>query len=100
MAVLFDTLRASQELREAGFEPDKADAMVTAFAGAMFGNVATKDDVIAVKDDLAVLKGDLIALEEKIEQRITLRLYTVAGAVAAFLTAVMAIATAILLAAG
>ena len=100
MAVMFDTLRASQELREAGFEARQADAMVSAFAGAMFGNVATKDDVTALKDDLGALKDDLIALEERIEQRMTLRLYTVAGAVAAFLTAVMAIATAILLAAG
>ncbi len=100
MAVLFDTLRASQELREAGFEARQADAMVSAFAGAMFGNVATKDDVIALRDDLTALKSDLVALEERIEHRLTLRFGAmVAGAVAIMLAA-LSIVTAILLAAG
>ncbi|MCY3657142.1 MAG: hypothetical protein F4Z08_06690 [Chloroflexi bacterium] len=100
MAVLFDTLRASQELREAGFEARQADAMVSAFAGAMFGNVATKDDVSALRDDLTALKGDLIALEERLDHRLTIRFGAmVAGAVAIMLAA-LSIVTAILLAAG
>ncbi|MXZ62387.1 MAG: hypothetical protein F4Y98_01950 [Chloroflexi bacterium] len=100
MAVLFDTLRASQELRETGFEARQADAMVSAFASAMFGNVATKDDVSALRDDLTALKGDLIALEERLDHRLTIRFGAmVAGAVAIMLAA-LSIVTAILLAAG
>ena len=80
--MMFDTLKASRHLRDAGFDEAQADALVTAFASGIPENLATKDDLAAL------------------EQRLTIRMYTVAGAVAAFLTAVMSIATAILLAAG
>ncbi len=86
MAMMFDTLKASRHLRDAGFDETQADALVTAFSGSLSGDLVTN----------AVLQSELRALE----QRGTVRLYTVAGAVAAFLTAVISIATGILLAAG
>ena len=59
---------------------------MTAFSGSLSGDLVTN----------AVLQSELQALE----QRLTIRMYTLAGAVAAFLTAVISIATGILLAAG
>ena len=50
--VLFDTLRASQRLQEAGFEAPKADAIVTAFAEDVGERVATKVDLAALRSDL------------------------------------------------
>ncbi len=82
MAMLFDTLEASRQLQEAGFEKTQADALVTTFSRNMVENVATKDD-------LAVL-----------EQRLTIRFGAMVAGATAILLAAMAIATAILLAAG
>ena len=82
MAMLFDTLEASRQLQEAGFEKSQADALVTTFSRNMVENVATKDD-------LAVL-----------EQRLTIRFGAMVAGATALILAAMAIATAILLAAG
>lgn len=82
MAMLFDTLEASRQLQEAGFEKTQADALVTTFSRNMVENVATKDD-------LAVL-----------EQRLTIRFGAMVASATALILAAMAIATAILLAAG
>ena len=86
MTMVFDTLKASRQLQDAGFDETQADALVTAFSGSLSGDLVTN----------AVLQSELQALE----QRLTIRMYTLAGAVAAFLTAVISIATGILLAAG
>ena len=82
MAMLFDTLEASRQLQEAGFEKTQADALVTTFSRNMVENVATKDD-------LAVL-----------EQRLTVRFGAMVASATALILAATAIATAILLAAG
>ncbi len=82
MAMLFDTLEASRQLQEAGFEKAKADALVTTFSRNMVENVATRDD-------LTVLG-----------QRLTIRFGAMVAGATAILLAAMAIATAILLAAG
>ena len=73
-------------MQDAGFDETQADALVTAFSGSLSGDLVTN----------AVLQSELQALE----QRLTIRMYTLAGAVAAFLTAVISIAAGILLAAG
>lgn len=82
MAMLFDTLEASRQLQEAGFEKAKADALVTTFSRNMVENVATRDD-------LTVLG-----------QRLTIRFGAMVAGATALILAAMAIATAILLAAG
>lgn len=86
MAMLFDTLEASRQLQEAGFPERQANAIVTAFTSGILGDVATKED--------------LAALEERLEQRLTIRFGAMVAGATAILLAAMAIATAILLAAG
>ena len=86
MAMLFDTLHASRQLQDAGFGEAQADAIVTAFTSGILGDVATKED--------------LAALEERLEQRLTIRFGAMVAAATALILAGMAIATAILLAAG
>jgi hypothetical protein len=93
MAMLFDTLEASRQLQEAGFPEPQAHAIVTAFTSGILGDVATRDD-------LALLKDDLAALEERLEQRLTIRFGAMVAGATALILAAMAIATAILLAAG
>ena len=83
--MMFDTLKASQQLQDAGFDEARADAVVTVFA-----------DVSRQLVTRAVLQDELRTLEH----RLTVRGAMIFGAVAAFLTALMSIATAILLAAG
>ena len=82
MAMLFDTLEASRQLQEAGFGKTQADALVTTFSRNMVENVATKDDL------------------DILEQRLTVRFGAMVAGATALILAAMAIATAILLAAG
>ena len=108
---LFDTLRASQQLQEAGFEAPQADALVTVFAEDLGDRVATKDDVLSVRDDLtnAVerLREELTNTEERLrgemrelEHRLVNRIYLTVGAGATFLAAVMGVCTAVIVAFG
>lgn len=61
--VLFDTLRASQRLQQAGFEAPKADAIVTTFAEDISERIATKDDLdqlrVATQHDVEQLRVDM-----------------------------------------
>jgi hypothetical protein len=54
--ITFDTLRLSQKLREAGFEPDKAEKTAEALASSLkevnFDEFATKRDLLETKNDL------------------------------------------------
>ena len=119
---LFDTLRASQQLQEAGFEAPQADALVTVFAEDLGDRVATKDDVLSVRDDLtnaverlrddltnAVerLRDELSNTEERLrgemrelEHRLVNRIHLAVGAGATFLAAVMGACTAVIVAFG
>ena len=56
--VTFDTLKASHRLREAGFEEQKANALVNAFAEDIGANLATKDDIALLKGDIDALRKD------------------------------------------
>ena len=116
--VLFDTLRASRQLQEAGFEAPKADAIVTAFAEDVGERVATKVDLAALRSDLerteerlraeiAAVRGDLAQTEERLrgeiaqtEHRVVNRMYLTMGGLGGFLTAVIALATTVIVALG
>ena len=63
--VLFDTLRASQRLQQAGFEAPKADAIVTTFAEDISERIATRDDIDEVRGEIEQLR---IATQRDIEQ--------------------------------
>ena len=50
--VPFDTLRAAQALRDAGFDDAQSEAIVATIQKSLGENVATKSDLFAVKSDL------------------------------------------------
>ena len=59
--VAFDTLKASRRLRDAGFEEQKAEALVNAFAEDIGANLATKDDIALLRKELI---GEIDALRK------------------------------------
>ena len=76
--VMFDTLKASRRLRDAGFEEEKADALVDAFAEDIGANLATKNDLASL------------------EQRLNVRILLTVGGATTVLLAAIAIATGII----
>ena len=60
--VTFDTLKASHRLRDAGFEEQKADALVNAFAEDIGANLATKDDLALLRKEMA---GEFTAVRKE-----------------------------------
>ena len=121
VTVAFDTLKAATRLQRAGFDEDKARALVSTFAEGMVENLATKQDLVllatkeeiaklATKDEVAVLRAEMATKDElkamhtematktdiaslraeiaKVQERLTVRLGTAIGAVAAILVAV------------
>ena len=68
VTVAFDTLKAATRLRRAGFDEDKARALVSTFAEGMVENLATKQDLVllATKEDLVPL-----ATKEEIDRLAT-----------------------------
>ena len=71
VTVAFDTLKAATRLQRAGFDEDKARALVSTFAEGMVENLATKQDLVllATKEDLLPLatKDEIAALASKDE---------------------------------
>ena len=55
--VTFDTLKASRNLKAAGFDEPQADAIIDTFGDAFSDTVATKTDIAEVKADIAKLEG-------------------------------------------
>ena len=55
----FDTYRAVNALKEAGFPDEQALAVVDTIGGAMTGGLATKADLAEVRTDLAEFKSEL-----------------------------------------
>ena len=99
---IFDTLRASQRLREVGFEEEQADAVVDLLAGDVSESVATKSDIellradtksdiellrAETKSDIELLRAELRALE----QRMTIRLGGLVAVATGIIIAVIAI---------
>ena len=85
MAVTFDTLKASRQLQDAGFDEAKADALVSIFAGEIGASLSTKDDIATVRTDLtqeiaavrtdltqeiSVVRVEMKHMEERLDQRI------------------------------
>lgn len=68
---MFDTLQVTKELRESGFAEPQAEAVVAAF-GAIAGNVATKDDLVALEARMAT-RDDLKALEARMATKSDLK---------------------------
>ena len=64
--VAFDTLKASQRLRKAGFPEDQANALVSAFAEDIGANLATKDDIALLRKDFDVLRHDFDVLRHDV----------------------------------
>ncbi len=64
--VAFDTLKASQRLRQAGFAEAQANALVSAFAEDIGANLATKDDIAFLRKDLDFLRKDFDILRNDV----------------------------------
>ena len=66
---VFDTLKASDNLKAAGIEAKQAEAIVHTMAGAFEDTVATKSDLdkleASVKADIAVVKADMELMEAR-----------------------------------
>ena len=66
-ATVFDTLKASRDLKAAGFDEPQAEAIVTTMAEAFDDTVATKANLDAVKaelkQDITAIKGDMKLLK-------------------------------------
>lgn len=86
---LFDTLKASLRLREAGFDEEKAGAIVAAFAEDMGGRLATRDDIDRLEEKIETS-------DERLEQRMTIRMGVVATTATGVLLAAIGIATGVL----
>ena len=99
MVVTFDTLKAARRLQdEAGFNEQQAAVLVSTFAEGLTENLATKTDVAMLRGELKDTEARLRADMRELEQRIYMRMYAMLAGVVAFLTTVIGIATAIILA--
>ena len=78
MAILFDTHRAIQNLKEAGVAESQAEAMVAMVGGLIGDNLATKADAQRVEQRIESESRQHRTELNALEQRITLRL-TVIG---------------------
>ncbi len=71
---VFDTLKASRNLKAAGIDEAQADAIVTTMAEAFDDTVATKADVVAIRADLkteiAAVRSDMTAFKAELKQDI------------------------------
>lgn len=81
MATLaFDTHKAVKALCDAGFDPSQAEAVTEQIGIAIGENLATKDDLLRVRDDLRAEMKSLRADTEKLELRMTNKLYAAVAA--------------------
>jgi len=71
---VFDTLKASRNLKAAGVDGRQAEAIVTTMAEAFDDAVATKSDLAAVKAELkteiATLKAEIATLKTEMKQEL------------------------------
>jgi uncharacterized protein involved in exopolysaccharide biosynthesis len=74
MAVLFDTLKLSRRLEQAGFTRDQAIGAAEALSDAITGDLATKADIAEVRGEIAALRAEMGALGTQLHSEIaTLR---------------------------
>ena len=67
--VIFDTLKAAQELRKTGFEDQQAEAVVETISKAVSETVATKADLQLVRSDFDVLRSEFELLRQSVDSR-------------------------------
>ena len=63
--VIFDTLKAAQELRKTGFEDRQAEAVVETISKAVSETVATKADLQLVRSDIGLLRSEFDLLRSE-----------------------------------
>ena len=63
--VIFDTLKAAQELRKTGFEDRQAEAVVETISKAVSETVATKADLQLVRSDFGLLRSEFGSLRSE-----------------------------------
>lgn len=102
MMVTFDTLKAARQLQdEAGFNETQASVLVSTIAQGLGENLATKDDlareIAAVRGEIAVSRTGFLADMRAFEHRLYVHIGAMISGATLYLTAVIAIATAILL---
>ncbi len=61
MAVLFDTLKLSRRLEQAGFTHDQAVGAAEALSDAITGDLATKADIADLRAEIATLGAESFA---------------------------------------
>ena len=75
--VIFDTLKAAQELRKTGFEDRQAEAVVETISKAVSETVATKADLQLLRSEVGTLRSDVELLRSEMaaqENRIVIKL--------------------------
>ena len=90
---LFDTLKAAQRLTEAGFDEEKAGAIVSVFSDDFFERLATKADLRQLEERIT---ERLTHMEERLEQRFTIRMGVVATAATGVILTAIGIATGVI----
>ena len=94
---MFDTLRASQRLREeGGFNERQAHAIAGVLADDMGPRLATRDDIRRLEERMERLEEQMAQLEESLKQFVHVRVGAMIATATALVLAAMAIATAIL----
>ena len=73
-ALAFDTLKAANRLKEAGFDDKQAYELVSTFAEGVGENVATKDDIERLDRKIDDQGKYLVAAIESMGQKMTIRL--------------------------
>ena len=69
-SVTFDTLSATQGLREIGFDNIQAEGIVTTISTAVSQTVATKADLALVRKDIELVRKDMEASEKSLRGEI------------------------------
>ena len=67
--VIFDTLKAAQELRKTGFEDRQAEAVVETISKAVSETVATKADLQLVRSEFELLQQSIDSRFDKVDSR-------------------------------
>jgi outer membrane protein TolC len=84
MAFAFDTLAYAKRLRDAGVQPQIAEAQAEAAKDFIMVELATKSDLLSLKSDLLAVKGDLLAVKQELQvslENMALRLIVGLGSV-------------------
>ena len=67
--MIFDTLKAAQELRKTGFEDRQAEAVVETISKAVSETVATKADLQLLRSEFELLRQSVDSRFDKVDSR-------------------------------